>query len=464
MTAAADGRVVVVTGASSGIRLATARALAERGDRLVLCSRGGDALEAAEKECRELGAADVVAVAADVTDAAAVQRVVDTALERHGRVDGCVHAAALMAYGTVLDLAAEDFRRTVDVSVAGTLHVAKAVLPVMQRQGTGVLVVVGSLLGRIAAPSMGTYVTAKWAVEGLTRVLALEQRDHPGVHVCIVSPGGVNTPIYEQAANLTGRTPWPPPPVVQPERVARAVLASLDRPRRSRSVGPANWVMEAGFRGAPAVYDALVGPLLRRTGLTAAPARPSRGNLDGPRPDLAGVHGPRADAGIAGVLGRPVGDAGVMATVSRLVHAGPDDVWAVLADGWLYPSWVVGASRLRAVEGGWPQTGASIHHSVGLWPALIDDRTEVLESEPERRLRLRARGWPLGEALVDITLEPRDGGTLVTIAETPSAGPGLVVDNPVNHWVLAKRNVESLYRLASIAEARGGGSRERERD
>ena len=155
---------------------------------------------------------------------------------------------------------------------------------------------------------------------------------------------------------------------------------------------------------------------------------------------------------------------GDVATVSRLVHAGPDDVWAVLADGWLYPSWVVGASRLRAVEGGWPGIGASIHHSVGLWPALIDDRTEVLDSEPERRLQLRARGWPLGEALVAITLEPRGEETLVTIAETPSAGPGLVVDNRVTHWLLARRNEESLYRLASIAEARGGGSRERERD
>ncbi|HSK55156.1 MAG TPA: SDR family NAD(P)-dependent oxidoreductase [Jiangellales bacterium] len=457
------GRVVVVTGASSGIGKATARELAARGDHLVLASRGGAALTAAAQECSDLGA-EVLAVPTDVTDLAAVAALLERTLSRHGRVDGWVHAASVMAYGSVLELPVETFRHVVDTSILGVLHTAKTVLPVMRKQGHGVLVVVGSVLGRIATPSMGAYVTAKWAAEGLVRVLSLEQRDQPDVHVCTVTPGSVNTPIYEQAANVTGRTPWPPPPVVQPERVARAIVASLDRPRRDRSVGPATRMMSLGFRGLPPVYDAMVGPLLRITGLTKRPQPPTRGNLDRPRADLAAVAGPRARGGVAGVLGRPAGIQRDMATVSRLVHADPDDVWAVLADGWLYPTWVVGASRLRAVEGGWPAAGASIHHSVGLWPALIDDRTEVLVSEPENRLRLRARGWPLGEALVEITLEPREGGTLVTIAETPSAGPGLVVDNRVNHWLLARRNEESLFRLASVAEARGGGSRERERD
>ena len=82
----------------------------------------------------------------------------------------------------------------------------------------------------------------------------------------------------------------------------------------------------------------------------------------------------------------------------------PSAVWAVLADGWLYPVWVVGAARMREVDEHWPAVGARLHHSVGIWPLLIDDNTEVLESEPEQLLRLRTRGWPAGEAEVVIRL------------------------------------------------------------
>ena len=85
-------------------------------------------------------------------------------------------------------------------------------------------------------------------------------------------------------------------------------------------------------------------------------------------------------------------------TVDRVVNAEPADVWAVLADGWLYALWVVGAARMREVDDSWPAVGARLHHSVGTWPMLVDDTTSVLEVEPGRRLKLRARAWPAGEA------------------------------------------------------------------
>jgi len=87
------------------------------------------------------------------------------------------------------------------------------------------------------------------------------------------------------------------------------------------------------------------------------------------------------------------------AVITRRVHATTDAVWSVLADGWMYATWVVGASRIRAVRPHWPQLGSRIHHSFGVWPALIDDHTEVLECDPGRELLLKARGWPAGEAL-----------------------------------------------------------------
>ena len=89
----------------------------------------------------------------------------------------------------------------------------------------------------------------------------------------------------------------------------------------------------------------------------------------------------------------------------------PSAVWEALSDGWLYPVWVVGAARMREVDDHWPAQGARLHHSVGIWPALINDETEVLESVPDRLLRLKAKGWPAGDAEVVIRLRPSGSGT-----------------------------------------------------
>lgn len=143
-----------------------------------------------------------------------------------------------------------------------------------------------------------------------------------------------------------------------------------------------------------------------------------------------------------------------MAENTRLVHATPEKVWEVLCDGWLYPVWVVGASRMREVEDAWPAVGSKLHHSVGLWPLLINDNTEVLESAPGRSLTLRARGWPLGEAHIVIRLLPVGAETEVRIEEEPVSGPGTLVPPPVRGLSLRWRNTETLRRLAYIAERR----------
>jgi hypothetical protein len=143
-----------------------------------------------------------------------------------------------------------------------------------------------------------------------------------------------------------------------------------------------------------------------------------------------------------------------MVTNTRTVNTTPDQVWEVLADGWLYPLWVVGATRIRDVEQGWPAVGTKIHHSVGVWPAVIDDNTEVLGCEPGRSLRLRARGWPLGEAEVEIRLTAQGADTLVEISEVLVSGPGRFVPEPLKGASIKVRNVETLKRLALLAEGR----------
>ncbi len=143
-----------------------------------------------------------------------------------------------------------------------------------------------------------------------------------------------------------------------------------------------------------------------------------------------------------------------MSTTTRTVSATPEQVWEVLADGWLYPLFVVGASRMRDVDESWPAVGARLHHSVGTWPLLIDDTTEVLEVEEGRRLLLKARGWPAGEAHVDISLRPDGDATLVTMEEDATAGPGVLVPKPLRDAQLHWRNVEALRRLAFLVEGR----------
>jgi uncharacterized protein YndB with AHSA1/START domain len=147
--------------------------------------------------------------------------------------------------------------------------------------------------------------------------------------------------------------------------------------------------------------------------------------------------------------------ADAMTKNTTVVEAPPDKVWDVLADGWLYPLWVVGATRMRGVERHWPEKGAKIHHSAGAWPLVVNDETEVLECEPGRRLRLRAAGWPLGEAEVQIVLEPLAGGrTRVELDEDATIGPGRFVPKIVRAPVLRWRNTETLWRLARLAEGR----------
>jgi hypothetical protein len=143
-----------------------------------------------------------------------------------------------------------------------------------------------------------------------------------------------------------------------------------------------------------------------------------------------------------------------MATNTREIETVPDKVWEVLSDGWLYPVWVVGATRMRDVESSWPQVGAKLHHSVGVWPAVVNDNTEVLECDPGRYLRLRARGWPIGEAEVAITLTPSGARTLVKIEEKAVSGPGSLIPDPLEGVLIKWRNVETLRRLALIAENR----------
>lgn len=145
-----------------------------------------------------------------------------------------------------------------------------------------------------------------------------------------------------------------------------------------------------------------------------------------------------------------------MSTVSQLFNSPAADVWRVLSDGWLYSGWVVGASRIRAVDDSWPQAGARLHHSVGAWPLVINDSTRVVNAEPGRLLELVARGWPMGEAKVVITLEDRGNQCQVTIVEDAIKGPGKLMPKFLRDAMIGVRNRETLKRLELMAAGGAG--------
>jgi uncharacterized protein YndB with AHSA1/START domain len=143
-----------------------------------------------------------------------------------------------------------------------------------------------------------------------------------------------------------------------------------------------------------------------------------------------------------------------MVATSMVIAAPPERVFAVLADGWSYASWVVGASHIRAVDADWPAVGARLYHQVGPWPLHIKDRSRVYAMEPDRLLEVHVQAWPLGEASVVLHLEPLDDSTWVTLTYDLTAGVGRLVPKPVQSVALKPRSTEMLHRLSDIAQRR----------
>lgn len=294
-TTTRSAQVVLVTGASSGIGEAVSRRAAARGDHLVLVARGRAALERVARDCDRLGAASTLVAPADVSDDTLVAAAVDAAVARHGGLHVVVSCAGVVAYGSIEEVPAEVFDQVVATNVLGPVNLARHALPVLRARGTGSLVLVGSVIGHVAVPDMAAYVVSKWGVRGLVRQLRVDNRDRPGVRIGYVAPGGVDTPIYEQAATYAAAMGRPPFPVASPERIARRVLAVADGGRRGGQVGLANQVIRTGFTAFPWAYDRLVGPLFAVAAQDQlAPLRRGPGNVLAPHGSgnaLRGGHG-----------------------------------------------------------------------------------------------------------------------------------------------------------------------------
>ncbi|WP_430781632.1 SDR family NAD(P)-dependent oxidoreductase [Actinoplanes sp. G11-F43] len=303
-----EDRVVLVTGASSGIGRATALAFAGRGTSLVLASRSAPALAAVERDCVSRGAR-VLTVPTDIADPAAVDRLAGSAVERFGRIDVWVEAVAVGVAGPLTSAPVDEIRRLVDVNVFGTTLCARAAMTVFRKQDHGTLIIVGSLLSIFPNPMIPLYSMAKFAVRGLALNLRQEVAGHPRIRVGLVLPGPVDTPFFVRAANHTGRELRAIPPAYAPERLAATIVASARHPRRQATAGVVGHLALAAYRIAPHLTETVVARWSATLLTRSAPAVDGPGALFEP-PSAGRVHGGyrrgRLRRGLGELIGRVV--------------------------------------------------------------------------------------------------------------------------------------------------------------
>jgi NAD(P)-dependent dehydrogenase (short-subunit alcohol dehydrogenase family) len=269
-------QVIVITGASSGIGLVTAKKAAAAGARVVLSSRNERDLVAVVEEIREAGGRAVYEIA-DVSSQREVEWIAQTALREFGRIDTWVNNAGVTMYGKIMETPLEDMRRLFDVLYWGVVHGSRSAVPHLRREG-GALINIASVLAERAVPLQGTYSAAKHAVKAFTDTLRMElEAEGAPISVTLIKPTSIDTPLFDKAKSLLGVEPQPLPPVYAPEIVARTILDCARKPVRDVEIGGAARAMTVLETIAPRWTDRA----LERTGFTKqVTERPLDGRSD----------------------------------------------------------------------------------------------------------------------------------------------------------------------------------------
>lgn len=284
--------VVVITGAGAGVGRACARAFARHGHDVALIARGGDRLEAAAEEVRELGRRALV-LPLDVADADAVEAAADRTERELGPIDVWVNGAMTSTVAPVDQVTTDEMQRVTDVTYLGTVYGTQAALRRMRLRDRGAIVQIGSGLAYRSVPLQAAYCGAKSAVRGFTDSLRCELlHDRSGVRITMVHLPAVNTPQFSWVRSRLPLAMQPLPPVYQPELAARAIVWAAEHPRRELLVGWQTWVGILGQSLMPGMMDRYLADRAWEGQMSEDPARPgSPDSLDEPVAADVGAHG-----------------------------------------------------------------------------------------------------------------------------------------------------------------------------
>jgi short-subunit dehydrogenase len=271
-----DEQVMVITGATSGIGLTTARMAAEQGAKLVLAARNGEALDALASELRRKGS-KVCTVTADVGILADVERIGSTAMERFGRIDTWVNNAGISIFGRNEDVALEDMLRLFQTNYWGVVHGSLEAVKHMKTRGGGAIINIGSELSERAIPLQGLYSASKHAVKAFTDALRMElEKEGAPMSVTLIKPAAIDTMFTVHAKNYMEKEPALPPPIYAPDIVAKSILYSAQHPKRDVFVGGASKAMSAAGFAMPRALDKFMNASLFTQQQSDVPSSPNR--------------------------------------------------------------------------------------------------------------------------------------------------------------------------------------------
>jgi short-subunit dehydrogenase len=272
-------QVMVITGASSGIGLATAGAAAKQGVKLVLAARSEDTLADVVDRIKGAGG-DAIYVVADVGDREQLEKIAQAALSRHGRIDTWVNNAGVSIYGRLDQVSEQDSRRLFDTNFWGVVNGSLVALRHLRASG-GAIINVGSEVSDASAPLQGMYTASKHAVKGFTDSLRVEveEVDKAPVAITLIQPTAVDTPYPEHARNYLDREPKLPEPQIEPEKVAEAILSAATRHTREQKVGMMARMNAGMAKMAGGLADSMSAKKVEQQQHDAPPQRDPEGSL-----------------------------------------------------------------------------------------------------------------------------------------------------------------------------------------